>query len=130
MSPTGTVGLDGSLDLSLNMRIAPDLARKIRGDQLISRLLSDPQGWTLLPLNVGGSLSSPRFAIDSSAVQQQVREKATQELQKKIQERLFHTPDEKPGEESPADRQTPPAGPKEKQPPVDKMIEDTLRKIF
>jgi AsmA protein len=129
MSPTGTVGLDGSLDLSLNMRIAPDLARKIRGDQLISRLLSDPQGWTLLPLNVGGSLSSPRFAIDSSAVQQQVREKATQELQKEIQERLFRTPDKKSGE-TPSDRQPPPAEQEEKQPSVDKMLEDTLRKIF
>jgi AsmA protein len=130
MSPTGTVGLDGSLDLSLNMRIAPELAGKISGDQLISRLLSDPQGWTLLPLNVGGSLTSPRFAIDSSAVQQQVREKATQELQRKIQERLFDTPDKQAEEDTPSDRQTPPAEQKEKQPSVDRMIEDTLKKIF
>lgn len=122
MSPTGTIGLDGSLDLSLNMRLAPALASRINRNPTVARLLTDDQGWTLLPLNVAGSVSSPRFALDTSAIKEQLKERGTRELRQRIEEKLFKKPAPSKEGETPPDQQ--------KQPPVDKLLEDTLKRIF
>ncbi len=125
MNPTGTIGLDGSIDLSLNMRLAPEIAARIKGNQLVSQVLTDQEGWALLPLDVAGSLKDPRFALDTTVVQKQLKEKATQKLQEQIREKLFKqsAPKQQEGQK--------PAPPEQKgQPPLDKMLEDTLKNIF
>ena len=125
MNPTGTIGLDGSIDLSLNMRLAPEIAARIKGNQLVSQVLTDQEGWALLPLDVAGSLKDPRFALDTAVVQKQLKQKATQKLQEQIREKLFKqsAPKQQEGQK--------PAPPEQKgQPPLDKMLEDTLKNIF
>jgi AsmA protein len=116
MQPRGTIGLDGSLDLALNARLAPELTGSIDRGR-ITRFLVDEKGWGQLPIRVAGNLNSPRFALDTAAVQ----EKAKEEIQKKLQEQLL-------------ERLAPPARePEDPQQEKDngrKLLEDSIRGIF
>ncbi len=88
-SPQGTIGLDGGLDLSLNALLAPALAQKLDRKGQITSFLSNEEGWTQLPLKVAGTFTSPRFALDTSGVQEQVKQKAREEIEKKVFEKLL-----------------------------------------
>ncbi len=88
-SPQGTIGLDGGLDLSLNALLAPALAQKLDRKGQITSFLSNEEGWTRLPLKVAGTFTSPRFALDTSGVQEQVKQKAREEIEKKVFEKLL-----------------------------------------
>ncbi len=89
MSPQGKVGLDGALDLALGARLAPELSRKLDKKGEVSQLLTDAEGWSELPLKVAGTLSKPRFQLDTSAAASAVKKKAQQELQQKLQEKVL-----------------------------------------
>ncbi len=89
MKPSGMIGLDGSLDLSLNLRLASGFSDRISTDSLAGRLLADKQGWTRVPVAVAGTLSAPRFALDSSAVRQQIKEKGTEKILEEGIKKLF-----------------------------------------
>ena len=88
-SPQGSIGLDGGLDLSLNALLAPALAQKLDSKGQISSFLSNEEGWTQLPLKVAGTFTSPRFALDTSGVKEQVKQKAREEIEKKVFEKLL-----------------------------------------
>jgi len=136
MTPTGTIGLDGTLDLSLNMRLAPDLAKKVGGNKTITQLLQNQTGWALIPVEVGGSLISPRFSLDTTAVKQQLQQKAQEEVKQRLQDELFkRIPKSKepaPGKTPPPGEQPPPGetppGSGEKQPSVDQLFEKLFKK--
>lgn len=120
LAPKGTIGLDGSLDLSLDARLAPALAQKLDRKGSISRYLSDVEGWSAIPLKVGGSVLAPRFVFDTAAVTGQVKDKARKELEKKLQEKVF-------------DRLLPKGGEgegEEAKEPAKKLIEETFRGLF
>ncbi|MFP4193843.1 MAG: AsmA family protein [Desulfobacterales bacterium] len=80
MKPSGIIGLDGSLDLSLNLRVAPGFSDRLSGDSLAGRLMADKEGWTRLPVSVSGTANSPKFILDRSVVKQQLKEKGTEKL--------------------------------------------------
>lgn len=109
MAPKGTVGLDGSLDVSLDARLAPALTAKLDRKGKVSQFLTDKEGWAQLPLQVTGTASSPQFAFDTSAVKGQLKERAVEEVQKKLQEKVFDkllpTKEAAPGEPAPAKQQ-------------------------
>ncbi len=118
MHPTGTVGLDGSLDLSLDARLSPEYAGRLDDSGAVTRFIKDDQGWAQLPLKVGGSLSDPHFGFDTSAVQQQLKEKAGQEIKKKLQEKIFDQSSPQEGEG------------KDQGEPAKKMLNETLKGIL
>lgn len=88
LTPSGTVGLDKSLDLSLVTRLSPALTARIPGGD-IRRFMSDDKGSGVLPLKVTGTLSAPKFRMDTAAVGQQLKSKAREKLQQTIDEKLF-----------------------------------------
>jgi AsmA protein len=120
MAPTGTIGLDGSLDLSLDMRLAPDIASQIQIGRLYSQLARTDDGWTMVPLGVDGTLQAPRFSLDVSEISDQLREKGQEELRKQLQDRLIPQSKDKTDEERG----------KEEKPAPEKILEDTLRRLF
>jgi AsmA protein len=105
LAPKGTVGLDGALDLSLGLRLSPDLTAKLGRSGKFTSLLTDAEGWGRLPLKVGGTALKPKFAIDSGAVKGMVEEKAKGKLQQLLQEKLLdkqkqeNSTEQAPGEE-------------------------------
>jgi AsmA protein len=120
MAPTGTIGLDGSVNLSLDMRLAPDIASRIQIGRLYSQLARTDDGWTMVPLGVGGTLRTPRFSLDTSAVSDQLRERGTEELRRRLQDKLV----------PPNQENNSPQTEKEKTPSPERILEDTLRKLF
>lgn len=89
MHPKGTVALeDYALDIALQPRFSPELTRKLDSRGTVTRFLVDAQGWGQLPLKVGGTLTSPRFYFDVSGVRERVREKAGEEVRKRLQKGL------------------------------------------
>ncbi len=89
MRPSGTIGLDGSLDMNLNLSLAPGFSSRLSQDSVAARLLADEQGWTRLPVALGGSFLSPQFKLDSAQIQEQIQQKATQEVIEKGLRKLF-----------------------------------------
>ena len=109
MAPKGTVGLDGALDLILDARLAPALTAKLDRKGNVSQFLTDKEGWAQLPLQVTGTAAAPKFAFDASAVKGQLKQRAVEEVQKKLQEKVFDkllpTKEAAPGEPAPAKEQ-------------------------
>lgn len=85
---TGTVSLDGTLDMPLTVTLAPQLAEKLDRRATVSRFLADSEGNTVIPLKLAGTLSSPRPTVDTSGAQKQVTEtvkrKAMEEIGKAL----------------------------------------------
>ena len=90
--PKGSIGLDGSLDLGLDTRLSPDLAARLDSSSKITQYLRDDQGWTRMPLKLGGRIATPRFGLDPKGVQESATKALQQELGKKLGEKLFGKP--------------------------------------
>ncbi|MCF8024213.1 MAG: AsmA family protein [Desulfobacteraceae bacterium] len=89
MKPSGFIGLDGSLSLALNLRLAPGVSTSLSSDNLVGRLLADKEGWAYVPVAVSGSLASPRLVLESSRIKEQLKEKATEKVLEKAFQKLF-----------------------------------------
>lgn len=121
MEPAGTIGLDGGIAFSFDLRLAPDIALDILGGELITDLIPETEdGWTIIPVKIGGTLGSPEFQPDMSALD--IREKGRDELRKQLQERLQDRLSPQDSEKEGSD--------KEKKAPVEKKLEDTMRRLF
>jgi AsmA protein len=118
LSPRGSAGLDGTLDLVLDTRLSPELTGKLDSHGKVSGYFKDAQGWGQVPLKLSGTVSAPRFTLDASAVKGQVKEKAREQLQKTLEKKLF-----KKG--TPAEPGTP-----ESQDPAKKALDDALKGLF
>jgi AsmA protein len=88
LKPDGTAAIDGPLDLSLNARLSPDAMSRMGSDNNLKQVMTDENGWGLLPLKLEGTLTGPRIALDSKALQKQAVGKAKQELQKQLLKKL------------------------------------------
>jgi AsmA protein len=103
LHPQGTVNLDGfALDLALNLQLAPELVGRM-GQGRVTSFLADEQGWSQIPVKVGGTFSSPRFTFDTAALRGKVREKAGEEIRRKLRKELdkrFPSGNGKPEEEN------------------------------
>ncbi len=124
LNPTGTVGLENfALDLSLNPRFSPDLLQKLGARGTVTQFLKDDQGWGSVPIRVAGTASEPRFTIDTTGIQRQLRERADQELRQQLErglERLL------PRQE----KQAPPQGEAPAEEPRRSPVEDAIRGLF
>lgn len=88
LAPTGEIGLDGGLDLDLVARLSPNLSARLDKKGKIAGYFSDEQGWTRIPLTLGGTLERPRFVFDSRALKEQAEEEFRQKLEEKVMEKL------------------------------------------
>ncbi|MFO7930897.1 MAG: AsmA family protein [Desulfosalsimonas sp.] len=89
MKPAGTIGMDGSVDVNLNLRLAPGMSGSISGDSLIGRVLGDSEGWTQLPVAVSGSVTNPKLSVDRSGLRKKLREKGTEKALEEGFKKLF-----------------------------------------
>ena len=89
MTPTGSVGLDGSINLSLATRLAPEILSRMGASERLKQAFVDSSGWGVLPLEIGGSLSSPQVGFDSRALEQQAIDQAKREVSDRLLEKLL-----------------------------------------
>jgi AsmA protein len=123
--PNGTVGLDGSLNLRLDTRLSPALAKKIDRQGGILGYLADSEGWSRVPLLLKGSFASPSFGLDPKGVQEQAGKALSGELGRQI-DKFFKKPDSQA--QTTGQQQDAEPGPAEG--PARQMLEDSLRKLF
>ena len=110
LTSAGTVGLNGRLNLTLDTRLAPDLLNDLGGKGVVQQAITDENGWGLLPLNLGGTVDSPRFGLNGELLQKQAFEKGKQELEKQLLKKSL--PDQKD------------------QVPVQQLLDKTLNRLF
>ena len=120
--PTGSVGLNGALDLALNARLAPRLARKLDHNGHIAGLFTDAEGWAMLPLKLRGTYAAPRLSLDETALQQQATRKAVETLQQRILDKIAPK-----GESATSDAQQ---EPHTQEDATRKLIDDAFKSIF
>jgi AsmA protein len=78
---TGTIGLDGTLDLPIALYLSKEIAERVGEKASFAKYLTSVKGETVLNLKLGGTVNLPRPSLDTSAVTQQLREN--------VQERVF-----------------------------------------
>lgn len=88
LTPQGTIGVDGALNMKLDARLAPELMQKLGAKAELKNAISDQNGWGMLPLVIKGNLSSPKISFDAKALQKQAAEKLKQEATKKLLDKL------------------------------------------
>jgi AsmA protein len=113
MTPSGTIGLDGDLDLALGARLAPELTAKLDRKGEVAQFFTDQEGWGELPLDIDGTLSKPKFSFDTKAIKSKVKG----ELQKKLEDKLLDKLESKG------------AGDQTKE-PARKILDDALKGLF
>ncbi len=89
LAPRGDIGLDGSLNLDLDLRLAPELTQKLDRSGRFAQLFVDSEGWAQVPLKIKGSMFRPNYALDSTAVTEALRQRATQTLQQTLERELL-----------------------------------------
>jgi AsmA protein len=118
LTPTGSVGLDGSLNIALPVCLSPELTARLDTQGRFSRFLTDAQGWGQLPLKVAGTLTKPSFALDTAALGKALRQGVRQQLQKTLEKTLRPSQEtEKPQTE-------------EEQKPEEKLLEGVIKELF
>lgn len=86
---TGSVGMDGSLDYSVNVVLSPELSSRIDlGD--LTKFFQDDKGRMVLDFKIEGNAKSPKFTISTVRAEkkfqqeiQKQKDKATEDLKKK-----------------------------------------------
>jgi len=124
--PKGSIGLDGTMNLSIDTRLSPQLAAQLDSGGKMTRYLTDKDGWSQIPLLVSGSYASPRFGLDPKGIQKQASEAIGKELGRHL-EKLFKT------SEPAASKETQEQTGKEDAPvdnPTNKLLQDSLKSLF
>jgi uncharacterized protein involved in outer membrane biogenesis len=85
---TGTIGLNEKLDLGIMVKVSDRLAPKLVSQSSITQFLSTEQGWTSLPLRVGGTISKPSYGVDMRVVGKKVGEKVQQKVGEELRKIL------------------------------------------
>ncbi|MDG5467047.1 AsmA family protein [Deltaproteobacteria bacterium IMCC39524] len=124
LSPQGSIGLDGSLDLGLDTRLSPELSAKLDKGGSVTRYLEDQDGWTQLPLLLTGDFSSPRFGLDPKGINRQASKALGQELNRQL-DKLFRPKDSSSTTETQSGEEAEPA-----EDPGRKLLQDSLQKLF
>lgn len=88
---SGSVALDKRLNMSLDTRLSPALTGSVARKDL-GRLLTDNQGWGVIPLKVNGSVGAPSFSLDTALAGTHLKGKLQDELSRRLLK-------EKPGQE-------------------------------
>ncbi|MCA1796506.1 MAG: AsmA family protein [Geobacteraceae bacterium] len=123
--PQGRVGLGGDLNLGLNARLAPRLAQELDRKGHVAGLLTNDEGWALLPLKITGNYAEPRITLDESALSEQATRKAVENLTRRLLDKI--APESEPSAEGEApEAKTQP----DKEDPTRKLIDDAFKSIF
>lgn len=85
LDESGTIGLDETLDMDINVRVSERLAPRLVSQSAISRFLSEEKGWSSIPLRVTGTLSKPSYSVDTRTIGQ----KAVEKFRKKVADKLL-----------------------------------------
>jgi AsmA protein len=124
ISPQGSVGLDGSLDLGLDTRLSPELSARLDRGGSVTRYLEDQDGWTQMPLLLTGDFSSPRFGLDPKGLNRQATKALGKELNRQL-DKLFKSEDTNNASETPSGKEAEHA-----EDPGRKLLQDSLQKLF
>lgn len=89
-NPSGTVGMDRTLDLAMDLKLSPQLAGKL--PEKIRAYTTDEEGWASIPLRIRGTAGKPSVGLDTKAagekikegVKKKLKEKAVEELEKRL----------------------------------------------
>lgn len=123
--PKGAIGLDGSLNLTMDTRISPKISGRMDTGGKVTQYLTDDEGWSQIPLLVSGSFSSPSFGLDPKGVQSQAKKALGKELGRQV-DKMIGSP--KTGEAatgSESQQQTQPA-----EDPAKKLLKEGLKGLF
>lgn len=102
--PTGEVALDTTLQMSADVRVAPDI---FTTDLPVARYLprEGAGGWVTVPLTIGGTLAEPRVRLSEEALNYFVREALPRLLMDLLREESadldLEIPEEEPRQEPP-----------------------------
>jgi AsmA protein len=114
----GRVGLDGSLDLPLTIKLSPALGSKLGGQAKVTQYLKDSEGNTVLNMKLTGTVSKPTPTLDMGSVQKQVGET----IKNKLLEKLA------PTERNTSEGTTEESGGDSTQQPVNRLLKGILGK--
>ncbi len=89
LDPKGNIGLDETLDLAFDLKLAPRLTDKAMSSKIAKYIKSD-EGWGTIPLKVTGTFAKPSYMVDVEKAGKQVIKK---EADKYI-DKLFDKQDE------------------------------------
>lgn len=88
MAPKGSIGVDGSINLTLATRLAPEILSRMGASERLKQSFVDSSGWGVLPLELNGSLTSPLVRFDTRALEQQAIDQAKREAADRLLERM------------------------------------------
>ncbi len=91
MNPSGTIGLDKTLDLAFDLKLSPTLTGKATMNSNIAQYIRDEEGWGSIPLKVSGTFSDPSYTVDIAKAGKRVIKKEAG----KMIDKLFDEKDEK-----------------------------------
>jgi AsmA protein len=89
MTPKGTVGVDGSINLTLATLLAPEILSRMGASERLKQAFVDNSGWGVLPLEIRGSLTSPQVRFDTRALEQRAIDQAKSEASDRLLEKLL-----------------------------------------
>jgi AsmA protein len=89
ISPKGSIGVDGSINLSLATRLAPEVLSRMGASERLKQAFVDGSGWGVLPLDISGSLTNPQIRFDIRALEQQAIDQARSEASDRLLNKLL-----------------------------------------
>ncbi len=89
MTPKGSIGVDGSINLSFATRLAPEILSRMGASERLKQAFVDSSGWGVLPLEIAGSLTSPQVRFDTRVLEQQALDQARAEASDRLLEKLM-----------------------------------------
>ena len=110
MDPSGSIGLDETLDLAFDLKLSPRLTKKAMGSS-IAKYIKDEEGWGMIPLKVSGTFAKPSYIVDIAKAGKRVIKKEVDKFIDKLFKKDKETGDVQKQEEK-------------------KSIEDLLKGIF
>ncbi len=89
MHPKGNIGVDGSINLALTTRLAPEILGRMGASERLKRTFIDADGWGVLPLEINGALTDPRVSFDTKALEQQAIDQARSKVSDHLLDKLL-----------------------------------------
>jgi len=83
----GSIGLDGSLNLPLTIRLSKALSEKIK-NRSITKFLEDAEGGAVLHLKLAGTAQNPSLSLDTAGTRKQLEKTIQQKMLKEIDKAL------------------------------------------
>ena len=78
----GTVGLDGTLNLPVVLKLSPKLGDKLKKRVSFARYLSREKGWMVVPIKLTGSVDRPIPTPDLGTLKERLKGEATKALER------------------------------------------------